>query len=352
MEGIDGTEVLAHFITTLGIGQDVSNFFTTYNGLLHPDAIMGGWERYQNKDINNDILISYGYGDGGGGPTREMLETSMRMEKGIRGIPKVRQELTRKYFEELEERVKDNRRLPVWEGEFYFEYHRGTYTSMARNKRSNRKGEFLLMDLEMISILAQDLKGIPYPREELDKLWKTLLINQFHDILPGTSIYEVYEVTKKEYAQLKEKATSLLEERLQALTGGGSGLTIYNTLGFKRDDIISLGECQAAGLKDEKGNIYPVQQTSDGAIAYVEGIPSKGRKTFEIVEEADVPSQPFILKDNYNLKPHSTGSSLIRMGSSLKSMIRKTKGRFFRQEGRPTCSACMKTSPCTMTTGI
>jgi alpha-mannosidase len=284
--GIDGTEVLAHFITTVGIGQDVSNFFTTYNGLLHPDAIMGGWERYQNKDINNDILISYGYGDGGGGPTREMLETSMRMEKGIRGIPKVRQEFTRKYFEELEERVKDNRRLPVWEGEFYFEYHRGTYTSMARNKRSNRKGEFLLMDLELMSVLAQDLKGMPYPREELDKLWKTLLINQFHDILPGTSIYEVYEVTKKEYAQLKEKATSLLEERLQTLTGGGSGLTIYNTLGFRRDDIINLGECQAAGLKDEKGNIYPVQQTSDGAIAYVEGIPSKGSKTFEIVEEA------------------------------------------------------------------
>lgn len=300
--GIDGTEVLAHFITTVGIGQDVSNFFTTYNGLLHPDAIMGGWERYQNKDINNDILISYGYGDGGGGPTREMLETSMRMEKGIRGIPKVRQEFTRKYFEELEERVKDNRRLPVWEGEFYFEYHRGTYTSMARNKRSNRKGEFLLMDLELMSVLAQDLKGMPYPREELDKLWKTLLINQFHDILPGTSIYEVYEVTKKEYAQLKEKATSLLEERLQTLTGGGSGLTIYNTLGFRRDDIINLGECQAAGLKDEKGNIYPIQQTSDGAIAYVEGIPSKGSKTFEIVEEADVSTQPFILKDNYNLE--------------------------------------------------
>ena len=84
----------------------------------------------------------------------------MRMEKGIRGIPKVRQEFTRKYFEELEERVKDNRRLPVWEGEFYFEYHRGTYTSMARNKRSNRKGEFLLMDLELMSVLAQDLKGM------------------------------------------------------------------------------------------------------------------------------------------------------------------------------------------------
>ena len=69
-EGIDGTKVLTHLITTLGVGQEVKNFFTTYNGMLHPDAIMGGWERYQNKDINNDILVSYGFGDGGGGPSK------------------------------------------------------------------------------------------------------------------------------------------------------------------------------------------------------------------------------------------------------------------------------------------
>lgn len=86
--GIDGTEVLTHLITTLGVSQPIKDYFTTYNGMLHPDAIMGGWMRYQNKDINNDILVSYGYGDGGGGPTREMLETSIRMEKGIKGIPK------------------------------------------------------------------------------------------------------------------------------------------------------------------------------------------------------------------------------------------------------------------------
>lgn len=104
--GIDGTEVLTHLITTLGVSQPIKDYFTTYNGMLHPDAIMGGWMRYQNKDINNDILVSYGYGDGGGGPTREMLETSIRMEKGIKGIPKVRQEFSRTYFEELEERVK------------------------------------------------------------------------------------------------------------------------------------------------------------------------------------------------------------------------------------------------------
>lgn len=86
-KGIDGTEVFTHLVTTLGVGQNTDDFFTTYNGSLHPDSIIGGWKRYQNKDINNDILISYGYGDGGGGPTREMLETSLRMEKGIQGIP-------------------------------------------------------------------------------------------------------------------------------------------------------------------------------------------------------------------------------------------------------------------------
>ncbi len=146
--GIDGSQVLTHLITTLNVGQDPKeNFFTTYNGILHPDAIMGGWERYQNKEINNDILVCYGYGDGGGGPTRQMLETARRMEYGVRGIPKVRQASARTYFEELETRVKDNPHLETWEGEFYFEYHRGTYTSMARNKRGNRKSELLMMDL-------------------------------------------------------------------------------------------------------------------------------------------------------------------------------------------------------------
>lgn len=105
-EGIDGSKVFTHMITTLGVGQPETSFFTTYNGMLHPDAIMGGWDRYQNKDINNDILISYGYGDGGGGPTRTMLETSKRMEKGIKGVPKVRQAFARTYFDELHEKVK------------------------------------------------------------------------------------------------------------------------------------------------------------------------------------------------------------------------------------------------------
>lgn len=293
--GIDGTEILTHLITTLSVGQSKEDFFTTYNGMLHPDAIMGGWTRYQNKEINNDILISYGYGDGGGGPTREMLENSIRMEKGVKGIPKVRQEFAGTFFEELEERVMDNRRLAVWEGEFYFEYHRGTYTSMARNKRSNRKSELMLMDLELLSVIAKEV-ALPYPAKDIDLMWKTILLNQFHDILPGTSIKEVYEVTKVEYKALAEKATAMISECLKALTPAGDGITLYNTLGFERSDVVRLGELDALALTDELGNIYPVQQTTEGAVAFVKGIPSKGSKTF--AKTSVEAATPFVVNSN------------------------------------------------------
>lgn len=294
--GIDGSEILTHLITTLGVGQPESNFFTTYNGMLHPDAIIGGWKRYQNKDMNNDILISYGYGDGGGGPTREMLETSIRLEKGIKGIPKVRQAFSHTYFEELDRRVREDKRLAVWEGEFYFEYHRGTYTSMARNKRANRKSELGLMDLELFSVMAKE--KLPYPKEELDRMWKTVLLNQFHDILPGSSIAEVYEVTKAEYAQIQQQLETLSGERIRALTGSGEGVTVYNTTGFLRDDIIKLGSCNAAALCDETGRRFPVQQTADGAVAYVKGLPAKGWKTFAVSADADRSVNPISLEGN------------------------------------------------------
>lgn len=278
--GIDGSEIFTHLITTLGVGQSEADFFTTYNGMLHPDAILGGWHRYQNKDINNDILIAFGYGDGGGGPTREMLETSKRMEKGIRGIPKVRQEFAGNYFEELEERVEGNKSLPVWEGELYFEYHRGTYTSMGRNKRSNRRCEQLLMDVELLEVLTGTSE-----KEEMDKIWRTVLLNQFHDILPGSSIAEVYEVTKKEYAEIESRLAEMIAEKLNLLMDGGQDkISVFNTLGFDRNDVVSLGDCHAAALTDESGKIYPVQETAQGAVAYITDIPAKGGKTLQLLD--------------------------------------------------------------------
>lgn len=288
--GIDGTEILTHLVTTLDVGQSEANFFTTYNGRLHPDAILGGWHRYQQKDINNDILISYGYGDGGGGPTRAMLETSARMSRGVEGIPKVRQAFARTFFDELDRRVRGNRRLPTWEGELYFEYHRGTYTSMARNKRSNRKIELHMMDLELLSLLAAP--DAAYPKAELDRLWHGILINQFHDILPGSCIHEVYEVTRKEYEQMEAEIAALQAPRLRALIPEGTGVTVVNTTGFARDDVVALGDCKAAAICDAEGNVYPVQQTDGGAVAFVRGLPSKGYKTFAAAAAADAAS-PF-----------------------------------------------------------
>ncbi|WP_026494969.1 alpha-mannosidase [Butyrivibrio sp. WCD3002] len=293
-EGIDGSKIFTHLITTLGVGQPTSDFFTTYNGMLHPDAIMGGWTRYQQKDINNDILISYGYGDGGGGPTRQMLETSTRMEKGIKGIPKVRQEFSHKYFEELYERVKDSKRLPSWVGELYFEFHRGTYTSMAKNKKNNRKSEYRMMELELLSVLAMNEKA--YPAEELDAMWKTILMNQFHDILPGSAIKEAYDVTDVEYAEIMEKSGKLLDERMDAITPSGDGISVLNTLGFNRNDVVVLGDVKAEAVTDGT-KTYAVQQTEDGAIAFIENIPSKGYKGLETAAKADSANDLVITAD-------------------------------------------------------
>lgn len=294
-EGIDGTKVLTHLITTVWPGQDASkDFFTTYNGNLHPDAIMGGWERYQNKDINNDILVSYGFGDGGGGPSRKMLETSTRMQKGIKGIPKVRQVGSRTYFEELEERVKGSKRLPSWVGEFYFEYHRGTYTSMGRNKRSNRKIEYAMMELELMSVLAEKL-GVAYPAKEMDDMWELILRNQFHDILPGSSIKDVYDVTKVEYEELDAKTKALIEERMKAFLKEGDKLTVFNTLGMNRNDIVKIDATNATALTDGR-EIYPVQATKDGAIVFLKNIPSKGYVTLSEATKEVV--TPFTITDN------------------------------------------------------
>ena len=329
--GIDGSEVLTHLITTLGVGQPVTNFFTTYNGMLHPDAIMGGWMRYQNKDINNDILVSYGYGDGGGGPTREMLETSIRMEKGVKGIPRVRQAFARTFFDELKERVGDSKRLPVWEGELYFEYHRGTLTSMARNKRSNRKSELGLMDLELLSVLARD--SVAYPAEALDKMWKKVLLNQFHDILPGSSIHEVYEVTKKEYAELKEQLDALSAERISVLAGEGENVLVINTTGKLRDDVVLLGDCGADCLADEEGGLYPCQQTADGKVAYVKNIPAKGYRVFHKAEAGREGAAPFTLVDDLHLETPFYSISFDRNGE-FESIYDKTNDREVVQPGK------------------
>ncbi len=299
---------------------------------MHPDAIMGGWKRYQNKEFNNDILISYGYGDGGGGPTREMLETSKRMEKGIRGIPKVEQKFTRQYFDELYERVKDNCRLETWEGELYFEYHRGTYTSMARNKRANRKSEVMMMDAEFFLTLCA-MKGCNYPSEELDQLWKTILLNQFHDILPGTSIKEVYEVTRKEYEEINHIGGQLIQQSLDSLCRQKGKITVFNTLSFDRSDVVSLPKEVTGSLKDAKGHTYPIQEGESTNFVYLERLSSKGYNTYtnEPEKSGDVTAR--ISGDGSRFETPFYRVEMDQAGM-FTSIYDKAAGRELVQEGR------------------
>ncbi len=300
-EGIDGTEIFTHLITTQNSDQSKDSFFTTYNGLLDGVSVMRTWDRYQQKALNQDVLISYGYGDGGGGTTREMIEIGERMQAGLAGTPQVRFASSRQYFDELYQRLENDPALPRWYGELYLEYHRGTYTSMARNKKSNRRCENLLQEAEMLSLWAEKY-GVPYPKALLDESWEMVLTNQFHDILPGSSIKEVYDVTKEEYEALENQLEALIAEllkRIAAHTAANKGdLVVFNTLSFPRNDLV-IWEDKVEGLKATTGETIAVQQTHDGkSIAFVGEIPSKGWRYFQTVQgSSQAPASPFIMTE-------------------------------------------------------
>lgn len=304
-KGIDGTEILTHFITTTDPNQDKKCHFTTYNGILHPGSIKGAWDRYQQKEINDDVLVCYGYGDGGGGVSYEMLETGRRMAKGIPGMPKVKLGNSLDYFKKLEKKVEGNKRLPRWVGELYLEYHRGTYTSMARNKRDNRISEQLYESTEKVNSLAM-LLGKEYPAENINKNWENILLNQFHDILPGTSIKKVYDVTDEDYKRIIGSGKEMLADGINYIAENISlknkSVVVFNTLGFDRDDIVEFevpSDINMPAVLDGNEEIE-CQLIDDGkAIFFAKGIPANGHKAFEIIEATKSSSSNLTIEKNY-----------------------------------------------------
>ncbi len=286
-KGIDGSEVLTHFITTTEPNQDDTKAFTTYNGTLHPSSVMGCFNRYQQKNINKEVLLAYGHGDGGGGVTYEMLEMGRRLEKDIKGTPTIKRSRTIDFFKKLENNVKDNPKLPKWVGELYMEGHRGTLTSMARNKKNNRKSELLYTELEKWNTIS-NIFGDEYPLQQLDSNWKTILLNQFHDILPGTSIKEVYDVTDVEYENVLKEGLDIKSKALNYVTslinGEEGSLVVYNSLSLTRSDIVGVHcEKELAFVKDSNGNISHVQKVAeDKYIFYAKDIPSIGYKVYKL----------------------------------------------------------------------
>ena len=192
-KGIDGSEVLTHFITTPEPWNEPGSWFYTYNGLLTAKTVKGVWDAYSEKEMNQELLIAYGYGDGGGGVNRDLLERRRRIDK-IPGLPSLETSTAGEFFRDLKETVKNtDRYVHTWDGELYLEYHRGTYTSQGYNKRMNRKMELLYRQAEWLTAM-QAVRSGSLDKAEQEKLtqgWKLILTNQFHDIIPGSSCHVV-----------------------------------------------------------------------------------------------------------------------------------------------------------------
>ncbi|MFO7976894.1 MAG: glycoside hydrolase family 38 C-terminal domain-containing protein [Candidatus Hydrogenedentota bacterium] len=287
-EGIDGSEVFTHYITCRKGG---------YNAEVGPEISKDCWEHLQQKELQEATLSSVGYGDGGGGVTREMCERARRMTD-LEGCIKTAFVNVSEFLAHLREQKVAR---PRWVGELYLEAHRGTYTSQARTKQYNRKLEFLLGEVEFLSVQAMQY-GLKYPAKKLERLWRILLTQQFHDILPGSSIRRVYEEAESTYAamekdlgQMKRKALKTLAEHVDT-SRTGTPYLVSNSLSWAREGFIFIKCDKGIVVDDADGEPVPCQWVSDGktrglAIA----VTADGLSTTPIYlrKGTDAPMSPF-----------------------------------------------------------
>ncbi|MGL5507960.1 MAG: alpha-mannosidase, partial [Paraclostridium sp.] len=255
--GIDGSEILTHFITTPEPWSQPGSWFYTYNGRLTPKTVKGVYDAYTDKGITNDLLVSYGFGDGGGGVNREMLEYRKRLDK-MPGLPNVKTGKAGEYFKCLKEKVANTKDyVHTWDGELYLEYHRGTYTSQAYTKMMNRKLELLYRETEWLSTVAclTNNDWSTYANNEITKGWKTILRNQFHDIIPGSSITEVYEDAKIEYQEAEDLALNIKEDIKNSIVKEEENTyTVVNNANWDRTETIEVESNIEGNFYDEEGN--------------------------------------------------------------------------------------------------
>ncbi len=257
-EGIDGTKVLSYL-------------HNDYNSETKPQHVMARWEeRVQKDSTHNGRLMPFGHGDGGGGPTREHLEF-LRREKNFEGMPRCEINVPDSYFQTLK-----TDRLPTWVGELYFQAHRGTYTSQAKTKKGNRFSEFALREAELWGAAASMLSGFKYPLALADSLWKDVLLNQFHDIIPGSSIQRVYEEAEASYANVISKASAIAAgARAELVKKDKEAVSVFNSLSWTRDAVVEV-PASFKGAKLASGEEVPVQSFDGKNYAAVKKIPSLG----------------------------------------------------------------------------
>ncbi len=231
-EGLDGTPIFSHFLCN-----------DTYNSNCSPENIAMFESANQDAERTEHSLLLYGVGDGGGGPDRKHIERLQRMAD-LEGLPKVNMEFARDFFPKTEASARD---LQRWSGELYLEYHRGTLTTQALVKKKNRELELMLREVEFLFALfgRED-----YPQQELERIWKVVLLNQFHDIIPGSSIGRVYKECHEQYDEAiaalqnlqKQGEEKLLANALSNQVESKQGLLVYNSLSWQRQEWVEIPE--------------------------------------------------------------------------------------------------------------
>ncbi len=260
-EGIDGTRLLSHF-------------HNDYNSHTSPTEVNDRWAGRAQKDGIRTRLMPFGYGDGGGGPTRDHLEY-LRRERNLEGLPRTSIGSPLEFFRE---QARDAAHLPVYVGELYFQCHRGTYTTQARNKRGNRVCELALREAELWACAAWDRPGYSYPQAVMDTAWKGVLLNQFHDIIPGSSIARVYDESRALYAEVEVAAGATRLAATAALVAPDpDALTVFNSLSWPRRARVLLPESFAGATCD--GQPLAVQRLDGRLCAELPAVPACGWTT-------------------------------------------------------------------------
>ncbi len=296
-QGLDGTEILSHFIT---VKNEARERYDTYNAYLKPGSLQYGWNNYRQKDLNRELLVAYGYGDGGGGPTSDQIEaTEGYLNHSIsRELPTVEPGTIANFMQRLDQRVGKNPDLPTWVGELYLEYHRGTYTSQARTKRQNRLSERDMHNAEWLGSLALHLCGLEYPMEEYHRIWRTLLTNHFHDILPGSSITEVYQDALKDFQEIRAFAQSRSDQAIKAISSAidtqPGTLVVCNPTGWTRDGLIEVESGSVQNL------LLPKQELAESSRILVEArsVPSLGYRAYAQGTSVESPVNTFTVEKN------------------------------------------------------
>ena len=222
-EGIDGSRIFTHFPPA-----------DTYNGTFEGAELSRAVRNYAEKGGGTRSLLPFGHGDGGGGPTREMLERARRLHD-LEGSPRVHITSPDTFFAAALEEYPD---APVWSGELYLELHRATYTTQARTKAGNRRSEHLLREAELWAASAAVHAGFDYPYDELDRLWKVVLLHQFHDILPGSSIAWVHREAEATYLQIAHDLEVIIADAAAALLGDGDRVWVLNADPRDRSEVV------------------------------------------------------------------------------------------------------------------